>query len=253
MANPEYRNGENGNNVVETLALILSGRINKEDLDEHNQSVLGFYLGLMEDDPKFKNAVIVKKGEMLQAGEIGKRIPLYTDEELEKARRHRKHKRRRIDKNLQPELFGPNRVVKNIEPYNCQSIIDSENKIAELHREFERPPHWHNNNSLVDEDIKHLKLELRSIIGLPIARGKDPHVNDEFYKFLVKRIVDFDIFGIFVEFDDFKHDEPTDLDVRINQIKNYISEASNNNNIGLREKHVGFNRFLDIYKEEWCR
>lgn len=251
MANPEHLTDESVNNVVETLALFLLGRIKRENLDENNQSVLGYYLSLMDDDPKFKNTIITRKKEMTKAAEIGKRIPLYTDEELESAKRHRKHKKRKIEICFQPEMFKvESPAVENTDIYNSQSIIDPEKKLAGLHGEFERLPHWHNKNSLVDEDIKHLKLKLRNIIGLPIARGKDPHVGDRFYKFLVNRIVHCDVFGIFIEFNDLKHDEPIDLDVKIHQIKNYIGEALNNN-IGLREKCINFNEFVDIYNKEW--
>lgn len=251
MANPEHLAGESVNNVVETLALFLSGRIKREDLDENNQSVLGYYLSLMDDDLKFKNAVITRKKEMTQAAEIGRIIPLYTDKELESAKRHRKHKKHKVETCFQHELFKvESSVVENTDVNNHQSIFDPEKKLAGLHSEFDKLPHWRHKDSLVDEDIKHLKLKLRNIIGLPIARGKDPHVGDRFYRFLVNRIVHYDVFRIFIEFNDFKHNEPTDLDVRIHQIKNYISEALNNN-IGLREKYIDFNEFVDIYNKEW--
>jgi len=141
-------------------------------------------------------------------------------------------------------------AVENTGIFNYQSIIDPEKKLVKLHREFEKFPYWHDKNSLVAENIGYLKLKLRNIIGLPIARGKDPHVNDRFYKFLVKRIVHYDVFGIFIEYDGLKHDEPTDLGVRIHQVKNYIGEALNNN-AGLREKYMNYNEFVDIYNNEW--
>lgn len=251
MTNPEHPAGESVSNVVETLALILSGRIKREDLDENNQSVFGYYIGLMDDDLKFKNAVIIRKKEIIRVAEIGKRIPLYTDEELENARKHKKHRKHKVKTCLQPELFKVELpAVENTDVDNRQSIIDPEKKLAGLHSEFEKLPHWCHKDSLVDEDIKHLKLKLRNIIGLPIVRGKDPHVGDRFYKFLVSEIVNKDVFGIFIEFNDLKHDEPIDLDVRIDQVKNYIGEALNSD-IGLREKRIDFNKFVDIYNEEW--
>jgi len=253
MANPEHQVYEsvNNDNVVETLALFLSGRTKREDFSENNQSVLNYHLSLMEDDPKFKNAVVARKNETAQVAGGGKRIPLYTDKELESAKAHRKHRKRRIKTCLQPELFKvESSAVENTGIFNYQSIIDPEKKLVKLHREFEKFPYWHDKNSLVAENIGYLKLKLRNIIGLPIARGKDPHVNDRFYKFLVKRIVHYDVFGIFIEYDGLKHDEPTDLGVRIHQVKNYIGEALNNN-AGLREKYMNYNEFVDIYNNEW--
>ncbi len=188
---------------------------------------------------------------IVQAAEIGRRIPLYTDEELENARKHRKHKKTKIETCSQPELFKVEpSVFENTGIFDHQSIIDPGKQLAKLHREFEGPLYLRNKNSLVNEDIRYLKLKLRNIIGLPIARGKDPHVGDRFYKFLVRRIVRDDVFGIFTEFNDYKYDEPTDLDARISQVKDFISEALNNN-VGLKGKYMNYNEFVDIYNKEW--
>jgi len=183
--------------------------------------------------------------------EIGRRIPLYTDEELENARKHKKHKKTRIEARFQPELFKvESSVVENTGMFDCQSSMDPGKQLARLHREFEKPLYLRNKNSLVNEDIRYLKLKLRNIIGLPIARGKDPHIGDRFYKFLVRRIIRNDVFRIFTEFNDYKYDEPTDLDARISQVKNYVSEALSSN-VGLREKYMNYNEVVDIYNKEW--
>lgn len=188
---------------------------------------------------------------IVQVAENGKRIPLYTDKELENARKHRKHKKTKIETCFQPEFFEvESSVVENTGIFDHQSVIDPEKQLAKLHREFEEPLYMRNKNSLVNEDIRYLKLILRNIIGLPIARGKDPHVGDRFYKFLVRRIVRDDVFRIFTEFNDYKYNEPTDLDARISQVKDFISEALNNN-AGLRGKYANYNKFVDIYNNEW--
>jgi len=188
---------------------------------------------------------------IVQAAEIGRRTSLFTDEELKNARKHKKHKKTKIETCFQPEFFEvESSVVGNPGIFDHQSVIDPEKQLAKLHREFEIPRRWNNRDSLVHEDIGYLKTKLREEIGLPIARGKDPHVGDKFYKFLVKRIVNYDVFGIFTEFNDYKYNEPTDLDVRISQVKNYISEALSNN-VGLRGKYMNYNEFVDIYNKEW--
>lgn len=200
---------------------------------------------------KFKNTVIIGKKERIQIAGIGRRIPLYTDKELERAKAHKKPRKCRIKKDFQPGLLNLEfPKVENIGIFNSQGIVDPEKKLVKLHGEFGRPPNWRGKDSLVDEDIKHIKLKLRNIIGLPIARGKDPHVGDAFYKFLVKRIVNFDVFGIFSEFKDLKHDGLTDLDVRIGQVKDHIGDVLNSH-VGLREKRINYYKFVETYNKEW--
>jgi len=249
MVNPERQAGNCSNNVVETLALLLSGRIKREDLDENNRSVLGFYLSLIDDDPKFKNAVDARKNEMTWAAENGKRSPLYTDDELKKAKEHVKCKKRKIETGFQIELFKEESpVVESTNVYNHESIIDPERKLASLHRESAHPE-WRDRYSPMVENIKYNNLKLRNIIGLPIVRGKDPHVGDRFYKFLVKRIVRYDAFRIFTEYDGLEHDEPTDVDARINQVKVLVSEVLDNN-INLNEKYKKYHEFEKAYRKE---
>jgi len=136
--------------------------------------------------------------------------------------------------------------------HTYQSIIDPERNLASLHREFERCPYGYNKNSLVDKDIAYNKKKLRNAIGLPIARGKDPHVGDRYYQFLVKRIVKLDVFGIFSEYrgiinDD---DEATDLDRKISQVKGFIKEVLNND-IGSKEKYSKYKKFVNDYNNNW--
>lgn len=139
----------------------------------------------------------------------------------------------------QPELF----------PYNPQSVKDPEKDLARLHRESAHPQ-WRDRYSPMVEDIKYNNLKLRNIIGLSIVRGKNPHVGDRFYKFLVKRIVTFDAFRIFTEYDGLEQDEPTEVDVRINQIKGLVSEVLDKK-IHLNEKYKKYHEFEKAYREEW--
>jgi len=144
-----------------------------------------------------------------------------------------------VNPECQPELFAD----------DCQSVLDPERKLASLHRESAHPQ-WRDRYSPMVEDIKYNNLKLRNIIGLPIARGKDPHVGDRFYKFLVKRVVKYDAFRIFTEYDGLEHDEPTDVDARINQVKALVGEVLDNK-IHLNEKYNKYHEFEKAYREEW--
>lgn len=124
-----------------------------------------------------------------------------------------------------------------------------ERKLAKLHRESDHPQ-WRDRYSPMVEDIQYLKSKLRNKIGLPIARGKDPHVNDRFYKFLVKWIVKYDAFRIFADYNGLKHDEPIEVDARINQVKVLVGEVLGGN-INLREKYNKYHEFEEAYENQW--
>jgi len=252
MANPERQTGSEANNVVEIVALFLLGKIKKEDMDDNDRFVLTYYLNLMEEDPKFKDRVNSRKNIIIMSTRNGRKIPLYTDDELKKAKRHRKSKKRKEEKCFQLELIKEKSSLLTTDSHTYQSIIDPERNLASLHREFERCSYGYNKNSLVDKDIAYNKKKLRNAIGLPIARGKDPHVGDRYYQFLVKRIVKLDVFGIFSEYrgiinDD---DEATDLDRKISQVKGFIKEVLNND-IGSKEKYSKYKKFVNDYNNNW--
>lgn len=42
---------------VEILALFLSGKIEMENLNENNTFVMSYYLGLMDENPKFASKI----------------------------------------------------------------------------------------------------------------------------------------------------------------------------------------------------
>lgn len=139
----------------------------------------------------------------------------------------------------QPELF--------VSSY--PGVIDPERKLARLHRESAHPQ-WRDRYSPVVEETKYLKTKLRNTIGLPIVRGKDPHVGDRFYKFLVRGIVRYDAFRIFADYDGLEYDEPTEIDARINQVKALVNETLNSG-FGLNEKFRKYHEFEKAYESQW--
>jgi hypothetical protein len=178
--------------------------------------------------------------------EYGRRVPLFTDEELAMARKHRK-KKVIPERTLQPRLLKD--PVPSFDMLGANAIIDPERKIIKVGNDLDNPAYGHK-NSLINEEIRHKRMELRQRIGLPVARGKDPHVKDDFYKLLVRRVVEYDKFGIFNEFDRVITNSPPELDLKINQVKEVINELLNRR-LDQKEGCRRFNEFAREYKEKW--
>lgn len=121
---------------------------------------------------------------------------------------------------------------------------DPERNLVKLYRDADNR-YFSRKNSLISKEVKIKREELRNRIGLPVARGKDPHVNDDFYKFLVRRVYSFDTFGIFREYDRAIDGVPEDLNLKINQISGLIDELLNK---GLNRPQR-FNRYYQFDRE----
>ena len=125
-------------------------------------------------------------------------------------------------------------------------IFDPEEKLAKLHYEIQNPFRW--GESIMAEDIRHKRHELRNKIGLPVARGKDPHVKDKFYKFLVWRVVKEDSFGIFNEYDRAVGEIPEELDLKINRVADLVHELLECN-LNWRGKCQKYHEFAKMYSQ----
>lgn len=243
MASPE-RSGE-GNNTdpnIDTVALFLAGRIKKEDLSENNQFVLDYSLGLMLDDPKFAERINKRKNQLL---ERGIKRPLYSKEDLNNAKRHR-CKRKHTEPGLQPSLWeDPQRET--IDGFGPEKVIDPMRRFYEEVGKIEKQRHGFM-DTILDQEAEHKRMMLRKEIGLPVARGKDPHVNDEFYKYLVRRVYLYDIFGIFNEYDRNIGELPEQLSEKIDKVKNIIHEVLDPN-LGTGTRYRKFNDFVERYNK----
>lgn len=244
MSSELSRNSEN-QDIAHTLALFLSGKIRKEDMSENNQVVMGYYLGLMADDPEFAKRVNAIKTQML---EKAKKVQLYTSEELRKAKNHRKHRKIRGETFFQPGFWEEGTSQEEIKT-ELVSFQDPEKKLAKLHRSSSRPFN-EDYRKILRKEVGDRKNELRNVIGLPIARGKNPNVNDDFYKFLVRRVCTFDTFGIFNEYDRAISEIPPDLDAKIGQVKGLVDELLNQG-LDRRERFKRFDQFTEEYEKEW--
>ena len=126
---------------------------------------------------------------------------------------------------------------------------DPENKLAKLHKQMQGRYSWNTNESIAKE-IQQKRLKLRDLIGLPIARGDSPYKNDKFYRFLVKRIVGWDNFGIFDKYDRVITEVPTELDLKISQVKGLIAELLNGE-LNQIQRFQRFDRFTREYQDFW--
>lgn len=237
-----FVNAYDGNNIVEILALYLTGKLKKEDMDEDNQAILRFYLGSMEEDPKFKNRVNTRKNEILSNIKDGVRKSMFTEAQLKKAKSHRKKKITSYEKAFQPLLFDDR--IENVRTVESGMILDPERGIAQMHEFQNRFSKYR--KPYLSEEVRLKKNQLRNLVGLPIARGKDPHVNDPFYQTLVKDIFANDVFHIVTEFDSAIIGPSEELDQKINQIKRFVSEVDRPE-LGLKHKYEQFNQFKENF------
>jgi len=231
---------------TEFFAHYLAGKINKENLDENTQTLIDIFGpgGAMDDDPRFRAKVNAKKEELLTRGE---KIPLFTSNELQNATLH-KHPKKRKPNHALPEPFWPY-VPVGTKRVEIELMADPERNLHNLEKQMNNrfDPHL---DTPMDMESKKKINELREEIGLPVVRGKDAHVNDDFYKYLVRRIYFFDVFHIFGEYDRVLGQIPEDLSFKIDQVKNLINTLLNGG-LNIKERYEKYHEFVEEHMEEW--
>lgn len=244
---------------------IAHAMFNKQmgkNLSENDQFLLNYYgPGGFMDEPEnanFRQQILSEFNKLSSSKDNARepsnvttfkatRIPLFTDDEL---RRTSKHKKRKVgvgDNYLQPLLI-PN--DSNSFSGSQIDFYDPEKKIMQFGSELDRRIYSHKKN-LLTEEARHNREQLRDFIGLPVARGNNIHVNDPFYKFLVRRIYFWDIFRIFEDYDRVQSGSiPDDLNERIAEVKVGV--------LGLLDTHIPrwqkfmmFDEFTEEYGTRW--
>lgn len=246
MANVERSQNTGNGNVIETLALFLAKKITREDMGKNSRTVLDFYLGLMSEDPEFASQVNARKNQLLS--KEGYKIPLFSEDEIKQMKKHRSHRKKSSPAGHQLR-FWQEKTESNTTTYRYESILDPEYKLSKYTRETDylyRP----NLDSLISDETHEKRMKLRDLIGLPVASGKDPHVNDKFYQFLVRRISTYDTFGIFIEFDRVLDEIPEDLNLKIKQVGGLVDKLLNKN-LDRSRQFSTYNRFVHEYRERW--
>ncbi len=206
-------------------------------MDENNRSMLGFYRGLMAEDPRFARQVHKLKNRLTAGGE-GVRTSLFTPEELQKAKRHRKPQI--TDYAVQLGMWTNDNNTIAFEPDPERNIFNTGEQLGNRY--------IHDQVPIITKEVKIRTETLRNMIGLPVARGKDPHVKDAFYKFLVRRLVRDDIFEIFHEYDRVYTEIPSGLRIKIDILREWVGLMINGE-IGLREKYKIYYGLIKGYEE----
>ncbi len=241
MNRKEISQNNNGNNVVEMVALYMERRVKKEELSPENQAMLEFYVGIIPDDKKFAAVIDKRRKELISTdGQKTTLFPQETINNISKKKRKRKPEIRGYQPSLWPDEEKRSDFIGGMEP---------EDKVMALGKELNG--RFFRNNRLISEDIKYKKEALRNEIGLPIARGKDFHVKDMFYKYLVNNICNWDRFGIFNENDRSLVERDENLEMKIGEVKGLIGNLLDDKNISRQERFRRFNDFLEEYKRRW--
>lgn len=238
---------ENSSNIqshypIEILALIQIGRITRESLGWENQVIIDYYFGLMAEDPKFADVVNARKNLLNSLG--GHKKELFSDGDLIRTKKHRKPNVGSDIRATQPSLL-PNEPQA---PDYTHDVFDPEEKITKVNRNIDNR-FMHQADKIIGAEIRNKKQKLRNMIGLPIARGKNRHIKDPFYKFLVKKICTFDELGIFREHDRVITEIPEELNLKIGQVKTLI-ETLLNGGLNLTQRYNTYREFVQSFKKE---
>jgi hypothetical protein len=252
MGNTERQGGGKEGSIVEVVASFLSGIIKKEDLNENNAVVLEYYLSLVAsgEDKKLAAKVHARQQELMASQtSLGRRTQLFSKGELENAKRHQKGRGREVKREALPPSLFPEEPSQNS---NFQVFEKNPEKEVVGFGEKMDKPAFRSKKSILAEDVRYNKEELRNRIGLPIARGKDPHINDPFYQYLVRQISAFDIFGIVLEYDRAKHlgNLTEDLEDKINDVGSMVKEVLDKH-VGRSQKFKRFHQFVQEYNDKW--
>ncbi len=245
MANPENPQNIEEHNITEILSQYLAGRIKREDLSEENQGMLDQYGpgGLMDSDPNFATVVNARVNQIREF----RKNTFIDSTEVKKKRRGRKSKKE--EKEPVQETKPQGYIQGEFFQSDFRSGLDPERRImkvgAYLNSRFRQ-----DRKSILNQEVKHKREELRDAIGLPQARGKDPHVNDKFYKYLVNKVVRYDKFGIFREYDRVITEPPPELKLKIGEITEFIDEVLNGD-LNRPQRFQRCNQFKEEFKKKW--
>ncbi len=231
---------------IEVLALIRLGRVRFEDLGEEYKAKITSFEKKVAEDPELEKKIFARENEIALRRGNSEKNPLYTSTELKK---HRNSKKTVKDGEyfVQPDLFQ-NRQSGEYQS-RLKSEKDPEAMIMDVGRRLnDRFYRYHKEKEKIEDQKK--KLELRDKIGLPIARRGTEYSNDSFYKFLVRRIVTWDMFHLFSDYIGIIGDTPEELEGRIEETRNLVNELLTGR-LHKYQKFGKFNNFVDKHREEW--
>ncbi len=247
MAGIEQEKKQELQNVIEILARVGAGHIKMEDVDESYQHLLGSYIEMLSSDQDFREKVTIRKNEIIVNDENIKRFPLFPEEELIKAKKHKKTKTTSNNPVYNQSFLFEYPEENNVDISDVG--LDPERNIGKMHQVMQKRFDY-DRKQVIGAELRHKKDNLRELIGLPFVRGKkDVRANDPFYRFLVNRIIKKDTLGIVSEFTGSVAEFPTELEGKIEQIRNFVGTIVNSD-LSQREKYRAFDRFFWTYNKE---
>jgi hypothetical protein len=229
LAMVENNNQDSGNqegNIVKILALYSLGKIDMEKLDSDSQLTLRLWYNAMLDDPSLKNLVDTVKEELLAKTLVAE--PAKIPDVVTKKETY-----------LQPSLLSTEPVSNG-----------SENRLYKLGKDLDSQYYHHQKSTLITEEIKYKRQELREKIGFTRAEKTKADLNPKLNKFLEKRICEKDIFHLFEEYDRVLGEIPEELNLKINAVSDLIKRLLYGK-LNIFEKYNEFHKFEDEHGEEW--
>ncbi len=250
MSNLERDNGEYSsqistpkidvNNTIEILAQINLGRIKWAYLGDEVKTEFELLQQEAEKNPSLEKQIANKYNEILLR-------PI--KKQKSKKFFSKKHKSK-VEPCSQPS-FWP------IEKKENNKIVIEDKPTLEINMDnFAKKKVNSRYGNRWDKDLKEevrlKKLELREMIGLPVARKGNGRENDKFYKYLVRKIVVWDKFMIFRDYCSETVGVEEGLDCRIREVKNIVDIlVSNKYKIPQNKKYQYFWDLLWDYEIKW--
>lgn len=228
-----------GSNTIEVLAQNNLGRIKRSDLScEVRERVESLQKESEENSGLEKQIIIIQN-----------KIALMPVHKPEKKKRVVKKKKKGDHFYVQSSLLPPNKNADFGLLINDKSDLEEEvDKIGETVNS-RYGGRW---DDELKKEVEYKKNELRKIIGLPVAKRSSGNENNMFYRFLVRRVIAWDVFGIFGDYCSSTSGVTVDLESKIRQVTETLHVLlSKDSGLNLREKFRYFDSFLQEYRQKW--
>lgn len=227
-------------NKIEIAALRRLGRVKLEDMGEENREELRMLEEEAKCNPELEEWIVTRQNQICL-----ERVIKTSKRKVAVKRKRQATERERY---VQPS-FWPSAV--QTEGLVFESDIDPDSRISKVGKSLDgRFKNYM--DKVLEEEMRKKRLELRNKVGLPIARNGSVYHDNRFYKFLVRRVVTWDLFHIFGDYCCERFDVPEELNVRIGEVKELIDKLiSKNQLLSQHKKYKLVDEFVDEYGQKW--
>jgi len=222
-------------NAIEITAHINLGRIKTSDLSEENKKRIEALRKEAGENPELKARIIKREKELTP-------VP-----NLKVKKRRAGTKTPKQSKPPEKAALNTNRLPKGMQ---LELVFDDsyDQKVMKVGKMLNGRLGGYKDKALRKE-VRTMKNRLRNEIGLPIARRGSGHEKNKFYKFLVRRIVTWDMLHIFGEYVSVAGESSEDLNIGIAEVKNLVDELLNGD-LNMSEKYFAFDAFVEKHGYE---